>query len=202
MLACCSLGPHPRANKAAFPSSHSQGIAVQDGKRGRGPKASRVRRVGQPGHTQDGGARAARSLRGGTSACAARSPGSGHKMAAAALGRARRRRQNGRLSRTCSRISSSPLRPGKSLRKPWPRREPRQGPGIRSRRRWPLRRSLLGATACPVPATAAILGLGIDGRAGGLGGRGSGERWVERPLGPLRCCRCCRRHRLCVGLRL
>lgn len=53
---------------------------------------------------------AARSLRGGTSACAARSPGPGHKMAGAALGRERRRRQNGRPSRTYSRIPSSPLR--------------------------------------------------------------------------------------------
>lgn len=52
---------------------------------------------------------AARPLRGGTSACAARSPGPGHKMAGAALGRERRRRQNGRPSRTYSRIPSSPL---------------------------------------------------------------------------------------------
>ncbi|KAM7237690.1 hypothetical protein CapIbe_011934 [Capra ibex] len=33
-------------------------------------------------------------------------------MAAAALGRARRRRQNGRSSRTCNRVPSSPLRAG------------------------------------------------------------------------------------------
>lgn len=103
------------------------------GGRGGGPKASRVCGVGRSCHTQDGGAAAARSLRGGTSACAARSPGPGHKMAAAALGRARRRRQNGRSSRTCSRVPSSPLRAGKSPRKPWSRREPLRGPRIRSR---------------------------------------------------------------------
>lgn len=96
-------------------------------------KAIKVWGASQHCHTQDGGAAVARSFRGGTNACAARSPGLGHKMAAAALGRARRRRQNGRSSRTCGRIPSSPLRAGKSPRKPWSRCEPRQGPGVRGR---------------------------------------------------------------------
>lgn len=101
--------------------------------RGVGAKAIKVWGASQRCHTQDGGAAVARSFRGGTDACAARSPGPGHKMAAAALGRARRRRQNGRSSRTCGRIPSSPLRAGKSPRKPRSRCVPRLGPGVRSR---------------------------------------------------------------------
>lgn len=127
---------HAEYNKADLPtppSSGPQGTTGKDGKTGRGPKAIKVWGASQHCHTQDGGAAVARSLRGGTNACAARSPGSGHKMAAAALGRARRRRQNGRSSRTCGRIPSSPLRAGKSPWKPWSRREPRQGPGVPSR---------------------------------------------------------------------
>lgn len=106
-------------------------------------------------------------------------------MAAAALGRARRRRQNRRSSRTCSRVPSSPLRAGKSPRKPWSRREPLRGPGIRSRAALPLRRFPLGATACPVSAAAAILGPRVGGRAGGLGeGGGPGERGRSGLWGP------------------
>lgn len=123
----------PRKAKLSPPTLGPHGATGKDGKMGRGSKAIKVRGAGQHCHTQDGGTAVARSLRGGTDACAARSPGPGHKMAAAALGRARRRRQNGRSSRTCSRIPSSPLRAGKSPRKPWSRREPRHGPGIRSR---------------------------------------------------------------------
>lgn len=106
----------------------------ENGELGRGrEKAIKVWGTSQHCHTQDGGAAVARSFRGGTNACAAQSPGPGHKMAAAALGRARRRRQNGRSSRTCGRIPSSPLRAGKSPRKPWSCCEPRQGLGVRSR---------------------------------------------------------------------
>lgn len=78
------------------------------GGRGGGPKEAglRTRTVLPHSRWRPG---AARPLRGGTSACAARSPGPGHKMAGAALGRERRRRQNGRPSRTYSRIPSSPL---------------------------------------------------------------------------------------------
>lgn len=102
---------HPKKSKAVSPPhTHTLGPHGTTGKMGRGSKAIKVREAGQHCHTQDGGTAAARSLRGGTDACAARSPGPGHKMAAAALGRARRRRQNGRSSRTCSRIPSSPLR--------------------------------------------------------------------------------------------
>lgn len=85
---------------------------------GEGVEAIKVWGSSQHCHTQDGGAAAARSLRGGTNACAARSPGPGHKMAAAALGRARRRRQNGRSSRTCGRIPSSPFRAAADARSP------------------------------------------------------------------------------------
>lgn len=126
------LSPRLRAREAAPPPQTCMKQQGRTGGRGGGPKASRVQGAGRSCHTQDGGAAAARSLRGGTSACAARSPSPGHKMAAAALGRARRRRQNGRSSRTCNRVPSSPLRAGKSPRKPWSRREPRQGPGVRS----------------------------------------------------------------------
>lgn len=123
----------PRKAKLSPPTFGPHGTTGKDGKMGRGSKAIKVRGNGRHCHTQDGGAAPARSLRGGTDACAARSPGPGHKMAAAALGRARRRRQNGRSSRTCSRIPLSPFRAGKSPRKPWSRREPRHGPGVRSR---------------------------------------------------------------------
>lgn len=90
-----------------------------NGELGRGrEKAIKVWGTSQHCHTQDGGAAVARSFRGGTNACAAQSPGPGHKMAAAALGRARRRRQNGRSSRTCDRIPSSPLRAAADSRSP------------------------------------------------------------------------------------
>lgn len=98
-------------------------------------------------------------------------------MAGAALGRARRRRQNGRPSRTCSRIPSSPLRAGKSPRKPWSHREPRQVLEVRSQAVVAPPSFPLGATACLVFAVAAILGPRVGGRAGGLGeGGGPGER--------------------------
>lgn len=124
---------HPKKSKAVSPHLRT----TQDNREGRedgeGVESNQGPGTGRHCHTQDGGAAPARSLRGGTDACAARSPGPGHKMAAAALGRARRRRQNGRSSRTCSRIPLSPFRAGKSPRKPWSRREPRHGPGVRSR---------------------------------------------------------------------
>lgn len=106
-------------------------------------------------------------------------------MAGAALGRARRRRQNGRPSRTYSRVPSSPLRAGKRPRKSWSRREPRQRPGSEAEQRWPIRCFPLGATACFVPAAAAILGPWVGDRADGLGeGGGPGERGRSGLQGP------------------
>lgn len=106
-------------------------------------------------------------------------------MAGAALGRARRRRQNGRPSRTYSRVPSSPLRAGKRPRKSWSRREPRQRPGSEAEQRWPIRCFPLGATACLVPAVAAILGPWVGDQADGLGeGGGPGERGRSGLQGP------------------
>lgn len=126
------LSPHPSRSRAAPPAIKSTCNSRQ-GEDGEGNESKQSLEASRFCHTQDGGAATASSLRGGTSACAARSPGPGHKMAAAALGRARRRRQNGRSSRTCNRVPSSPLREGKSPKEPWSRSKSSRGPGIPNR---------------------------------------------------------------------
>lgn len=83
------------------------------------------------------------------------------------VGEGRRRRQNRQSSRTCNRVPSSPLRAGKSPGSHGPAASRARVWGSEARRRWPLRRFPLRATACPVSAAAAILGP--------LGGRPS--RW-------------------------